>query len=413
MKSIGEALELIEAAFSPTGPERLAISSALGRFIYADIASVENLPPFTNSAMDGYAVRADELAGAKAAQSIALPVLGESRAGEESLADLAPGSVMRIFTGAPIPPGADAVVMQEKVERVEDRASFASAPPTGANIRFEGSDLAEGEVMVAAGARVDPGAIGILAAQGFAAVSVHRQPTVAIVSTGDELRDVGEPARPGSIVSSNAYALAAMVAEAGGIARVLPAAKDTVEAITDTFERALEADVVISSGGVSVGEHDHVLTAFERLGLEAGFWKVRMKPGKPLAFAKKGRVPVIGLPGNPVSAMVGFELFVRPGIRKMLGDPSPHRRRLPVTLAHPHRHSPGRPELARCKLSFESGGWKASLQARQSSGALTSMVGADGLVLLPAEVAELAEGTTLSAIAFRDAVGAVEPPFVG
>lgn len=395
MKRVDEAAAEILAAFSPIGEERVALLAALGRFTSQELRAVYDSPSFDNSAMDGYAVRAGEVTGASRTAPVALPVRDESRAGGTVPPSLAPGSAMRIFTGAMLPEGADAVVLQEDTTRDGDRVLIQEAPRVGENVRRRASDLRAGTTMLPRQTALDAGALGLLASQDIAAVSVYRRPRVAILGTGDELRDIGEPARPGSIVNSNAYALAAQVVEAGGEPWVLPAAGDRLEEARAALRAGLVADVLVMSGGVSVGDYDIVRAALEAEGVPIDFWKIRMKPGKPVAFAKHGRVPVLGLPGNPVSSWVTFELFVRPGLRKMLGDPAPQRSRVTVRLAAPLTRTPGRTEFARARLERGEGDTLlARLAARQGSGALPALVGVDALVVLPAE---------------REAIGTSEP----
>ncbi len=314
-------------------------------------------------------------------------------------------------TGAVMPEGVDAVVMQENTELIDGVVHFKKAARTGENVRARGSDQAAGAVMLPAGRRLSAGEIGILAAQRMGAVTVYRRPVVAILSTGDELRDITDPEEPGTIVNSNTYALSAMVREAGGVPWVLPNVPDELEVTVERLQQALCVDLVVSCGGVSVGDYDYVKTAFERVGIEANFWKVAVKPGKPLTFGTARGTPVVGLPGNPISAMVTFEAFVRPGLRKMLGDPTPYRSRHTVTLTHAHRHSPGRPELARATVERTRGGLMATMLRLQGSGSLPSMVGVDALVLLPKGVREFEAGTKLDAILLQDGLGAAKMPF--
>jgi molybdopterin molybdotransferase len=412
MKSIREALELMMPAIRPVGVERVALADAPGRVLAEDVLGRADLPPFSNSAMDGYAVRAADVAGASAEAPARLPVAGESRAGGEVPAALAPGAALRIFTGAAVPAGADAVVMQEDTRAEGGDVLVLQAARAGENVRAQGSDLAAGAVMLARGGRLQAGELGILAAQRYSGVTVYRRPVVAIVCTGDELRDVSEPEDPGTIVNSNAYALAAQVAEAGGVPWVLPNVPDDLEVTVARLQEALRADLVLTVGGVSVGEYDHVKTAFERTGVAAAFWKVAVKPGKPLTFGRAGTTPVVGLPGNPISAMVTFEVFVRPGLRAMQGDLRPFRLGHPVALGAPHRHSPGRPELARAAVIRDAAGrLVAHLNPLQGSGSLPSMVGVDALVMLPQGQRDFAAGEVVQAVLLQDQTGGAEPAF--
>jgi len=394
-------------AFEPLGSERLLLPDALHRHLAADVVTRHDAPSFDNSAMDGYA-----LSSKKASPGREYEVIAESRAGGEPPPPLAHDAAMRIFTGALMPEGADAVVMQENVESEGNRIRLKVPVAAKENVRARGSDSKAGEPLLSKGLRVGPGEIGLLASQGIASVDVHRRPNVAILTNGDELRELGESLETGTIFNSNAYALAAQVQESGGQPVVFPIVADTEEALTDALGRALKHDLVLTSGGVSVGEHDHVKTAFEKVGIEANFWKVAVKPGKPLTFGVgPGRVPVVGLPGNPISSMVTFEVFVRPGLEKMSGDPRPFRPPHSVRLNHPHRHSPGRPELARGKLTRTAEGWAVDLHRLQGSGSLPSMVDVDALVLLPAGESEFEAGRILPAIFLRDDTGHPHPPF--
>jgi molybdopterin molybdotransferase len=310
-----------------------------------------------------------------------------------------------------MPSGADAVVIQENTRSVDGAVEVLAPAPAGKNVRREGSDLRAGERMLDAGARLGPGELGLLAAQRVGAVTVHRRPRVAILSTGDELRDITDPEAPGTIVNSNAYALAAQVQEAGGLPEVIPNVPDRIEDTVERIAEGLRADLLLTCGGVSVGAYDLVKDAFAQNGIEASFWKVRLKPGKPLTFGTKGDVPVVGLPGNPISAMVTFEVFVRPGLRAMLGDPRPYRAAHEVILTHDHRHSPGRPELARARVRRVDGALEATMHRLQGSGSLPSMVDVDALVLLPADQERFEQGARLTALLLRDELGAETPPF--
>jgi molybdopterin molybdotransferase len=294
---------------------------------------------------------------------------------------------------APLPSGADAVVIQEHTRRERERVIIERLPLAGENVRRRGSDLARGAVALRRGQAIGPGEIGLLAAQGVSAVAVFRRPRVAIVTTGDELRDLGEPPRPGSIINSNAYALAAQVEQAGAVPWLLPNARDDLAELVARFEDGLRADVLLSVGGVSVGEYDLVGEALERAGVQRRLWKVAIKPGKPLLFGTAGRVPVIGLPGNPVSAMVTFEVFVRPGLRRMQGHAAPYPAVHKVELAHDHRHATGRTELARASLRPGDEHPRAVLHSLQGSGSLPSMCGVDALVVIDAAVESFPRGT--------------------
>ena len=411
MKSVQEALDLMMPRFVPLGTERLAIGEARGRHLGEDIAARSDLPAFDNSSMDGYAVRARETEGAEAGAPRILTVIGESKTGGPPPPPLASGSAMRIFTGAVMPDGADAIVMQENTTVDGSRVAIREAAKPGAWVRPRAGDLARGATMLARGSHVGPGEIGILAAQGISSVTVYRKPRVAILSTGDELRDIHEPAVPGSIVSSNAYALAAQVRDAGGEPIVLPDVPDDMNATLDALRAGLTADVLLTCGGVSVGDYDLVKDAFATLGIEAGFWKVRIKPGKPLIFGRRGATPVVGLPGNPMSAMVTFEALVRPGLRAMLGDPRPYRVRHTIPLAVDHRHSAGRLELVRARVSVAEGKLTATPLRLQDSGSLPSWVGVDALLVLAEDRTTYGAGELVPALFVRDETGSPVSPF--
>ena len=285
MISIAEALNSMLPAFSPLGEEEIPLTEAAGRYLSRDVNAAFDSPSFDNSAMDGYAVRASEVASARAGAPVRLPVSGESRAGGPLPSALEPGSVCRIFTGAPMPAGADAIVIQEDTERVGDAVDIGEASPVGKHIRGRGSDVRAEQLLLREGERLLPGELGLLASQNIARVHVFKQPRVALLSTGDELRPLGATLEPGTIVNSNLYVLSEMLRELGVIPVPLPAAPDTLPEIEAALRKALEADVVISMGGVSVGEYDLIHEAFAKLGIETGFWKVRIKPGKPLALS--------------------------------------------------------------------------------------------------------------------------------
>jgi len=365
------------------------------------------LPRFDNSAMDGYAVRHADLA-----PGCVLPVRGESRAGVGTDLALAARTAVRIFTGAPLPAGADTVVMQENTRPELDAVRIEELPSPGANVRRKGSAQAAGSCALSRGMRLGPGEVGLLAAQGYSAATVHRRPRVAILSTGDELRDIGQDDAPGTIVGSNAYSLAAHVEETGAEPWVLPPVRDRLDDLTAAIREALRADVVLSSGGVSVGDHDLVGRALEQLGIELRLWKVAIKPGKPLMFGLSESTPFVGLPGNPVSAFVTFEVFVKPALRKMLGQTAPYPELIDVRLEHAHRHATGRTELARAQLVHgASGEIVARLHALQGSGSLPSLCGADALVVLDGATESFAAGAVLRALPLRQERCQAEPQF--
>jgi len=390
-----EALRTVLEAAAPLPPETCATAAALGRVLAETVRAGRTLPPWDVSAMDGYAVRAADLAGAPAA----LPVAFEAAAGGDRARVLAPGTAARIFTGAPLPPGADTVVRQEDVERDGDQVRFRRPPPAGEHVRPAGEDVREGDVVLEPGARLGPGPLGLLASLGRSVVAVHQRPRVAILSSGDELIEPDGDPRGGRIVSSNSYSIAAQCREAGADPVYLGIARDTPEELERLVRAGLSAHVLVSSAGVSVGDRDYVRPVLEELGCELLFWGVRIRPGFPLVFGRFGahdaarRGPLVfGLPGNPVSAMVTFEEFVRPALRRLAGHRALFRPRLAAVLAEPLRKTPGRLHFVRVRLAREGGRLVATPTGSQSSGVLRSMALADGLLVFPAEAAELRAG---------------------
>ncbi len=373
------------------GAERVALDAACGRVVAADVTSPADVPAFDYSAMDGYAVAVASFDGDG---PWTLPVLGESRTG--AMPDgLVRGCAGRIFTGAAIPKGADAVVMQERVVRTGDRATFDAKPKPGAHVRRRGEDLARDAIAIARGTRLRASHMGLAATCDCAWLTVGRRPTVTILSTGDELRAPGTPGVAGSIAESNGVALRAMAMRAGAIARVAPIVGDDRGETERALAAALDgSDVLVTVGGVSVGDHDHVRPALEAIGVTLDFWKVAMKPGKPIVLGRRGRSIVLGLPGNPASAMVTFALFGVPLLRAMQGDraalPMTRRARCAVAFA---RAEPGRTEFLRAKVTRgDDGESYATPIANQASGAASAMAEADALIRVPAETTQIARG---------------------
>lgn len=393
MLSVAEAGARVLAAVRPLDGELVSLDRARGRVLGRAITAGRDLPPWDNSAMDGFAVRAADVPGV-------LPVAGTVAAGHAPGATLAPGTAVRIMTGAPLPAGADAVVIREDAEELEGGARVRLAPARpGENVRRRGEDIAIGELALAAGTCLGAGEIGFLAALGCGLVHVARRPRVAILSTGDELVSVDVPPRPGQIVNSNLYALSAQVRDAGGVPVSAGIAPDHPDDLLPRIREALAADVLITSGGVSVGDFDFVKDALAAAGVRMDFWKVAMKPGKPLAFGVTvaGGL-VFGLPGNPVSSMLGFELFVRPALLAMQGATELHRPRVPVTITSDYAKQPGRAHFLRATLRRQGEALLADLHARQGSAMRSSMVGAHALVEVPAERGDVAAGTRLEAL---------------
>ncbi len=391
-----DALARVLALATPALPaEDVSLEDADGRVLAEDVASAFDLPAFDYSAMDGYAVCAGDLAGPL---PVRLPVRGESKTG--ALAPpLEPGSAMRIFTGAALPAGADAIVMQENVTREGDVAVLSTAPRPGQFVRRRGEDLAAGALAITRGTRLRPAHLGLAAACDRARVAVTRRPTVAVLATGDELRAPGERGSAATIPESNTWAIRAMARRAGATARVMPYVPDDAAATRDAFERALdEADVVVTVGGVSVGDHDLVRPALEAAGVTIDLWRVAIKPGKPLVVGRRPGRPgardtiVLGLPGNPASAMVTFAIFGVPLLRALQDDRRPFPPFLRARTTRPLAHDPGRLELARATLEPRGDGLWVTPLPNQASGAPTSVAQADALVCVASDRGDVEAG---------------------
>lgn len=406
MLSLDEASGLAVARFHASSPERVALGDSLGRFLAGALDARWDEPACDNGAMDGWAVRSADAMNATRDAPARLRIVGESRAGLPAARSLGESEAIRIFTGAVLPEGATAVVMQEDVERRGDEVALFAAPPVGLHVRRRGEVLRAGQTFLDARTQMGPGAIGVAASQGHAFALVHRRPRVAILSTGDELCELGDPSMPpGCLVDSSSHALAAAVREAGGEPLLFPLARDTIEELTVAIASCIHAaEVVVTTGGVSVGDYDLLPQAFAASGVEEVFWKVRVKPGKPVRFGVAGDVPVVGLPGNPVSTLVMFEAFVRPGLRTMIGDPRPFRRKLHVRLSRPRRAPATRTELSRARV--EEG--TAHLFSDQGSAATTSMIDLDALVIFPEGAGTI---ETAEALDLRSTVGSARSPW--
>jgi molybdopterin molybdotransferase len=385
--AVEEARALLLAEAPAPRPEAVPIERCLGRVSAVAACAPAPLPGFVNSAMDGYAVRAADLAGGPAP----LRIVAESRAGFPAEAALGPGEAARISTGAMIPAGADAVVpVEEAEERGEEVVPSAALVAPGAHIRRAGEDLEAGAVAVPAGRVLGPAEVGVLASLGLAAVQCARRPRLAVASGGDELLAPGQPPAPGRIYDSNRFALAALAERAGADPFHAGGMPDSLAGTRAAIEPALDADLVVLAGGVSVGRHDHVKEALAELGVEQLFWRVALRPGGPTwggVLRRPDRAPtvVFGLPGNPVSAMVTFTLFVRPVVLAATGR-DPAGERFTATLAEPIEKKPGRAHYPRCRLERGTEGWTAHLTTpRQGSHVLSSMLDADCLAAIPAE----------------------------
>ena len=382
---------------APLPAERVPLAEALGRALAADVRAGVGLPAFDNSQMDGYALRAADAprAGAR------LPVAFEVFAGDGASRALPPGACARIFTGAPLPPGADAVEMQEQVARRGRVATFRRPAEAGRFVRVAGADVAPGSVALPAGLEVDAGAVGLAAALGCAELPVHRRPRVGILATGDEIVPVGTPPGPGRIYESNGHALAAACEQAGAVPVRLPLAGDDRASLERSLAAARGLDALVSIGGVSVGDRDLVRAVLERAGARLDFWRVAMRPGKPVAFGRWGAMPVFGLPGNPASALVTFELFVRPALRRLAGLRGSGRLHLPARLGAAAEKPAELAVFLRCRLRREGDVLWVDPMRTQQSGHLTSVVGTEALAVLPAGRSRVPRGARVETILVR------------
>jgi len=373
------------------GTEKLAVRSALGRVLAADVISGIDVPGHTNSAMDGYALSGDDLAGDGEAR---LEVIGVAAAGRPIDGAVSAGKCVRIFTGAPMPEGADTVVMQEHATRDGDIVILRGGQEAGQNVRQAGEDIGAGDMALRVGTRLMPAELGVLASLGVSEVSVRRRPRVAFFSTGDELRSVGEPLETGQIYDSNRYTIYGMLARLGVEVVDMGVVRDEQGAVERAFARAAaQADAIVTSGGVSVGDADYVTQTLEKTG-SVGFWKVAMKPGRPLAFGRIDDALFFGLPGNPVAVMVTFYQLVRPALQAMAGLPNPEPPMTVIaTTTEPLRKKKGRLELQRGVLTSEADGQLVVHKSgRGGSGILSSMSVANCFIVLPEDTGPVAEG---------------------
>jgi molybdopterin molybdotransferase len=388
----------------PLPVREVGLADALGCVLATDVAAAEDLPPFANSAMDGFAVRGADLAGAGEASPVALKITGEVFAGTGRLPTVQPGEAVRIMTGGAVPPGADTVVPVEQTGAEGDTVLVRLDPGPGRFVREAGEDVRQGTVVLERGRVLDPAAVGMLASVGRKVVSVHPRPHVMVVSTGDELVDPGEPLGPGQIRDSNSWLLVAQVRAAGAGAFRCDKLRDDPEALRRGFAlAAAEGDFVVTSGGVSVGERDYTKQVLATLGDVRSF-RVAMQPGMPQAFGFAAGTPLYGLPGNPVSCFVVFETLVRPALRRLAGhaDDRLDRARVVARLGAPVRSPAGKVSFLRVRLEVGDDGLVATITGSQGSGVLSSCVAADGLAVVPPEHTELAAGSAVQVVLLRE-----------
>ena len=403
--TVEEARERVFARCRVLEAEEVGLLDALGRVLAAEARSDIDVAPFDNSAMDGYAVHAADLAGASSDAPVTLDVVSHIAAGDYSDLEVGPGQAARIMTGAPMPPGADSVVMVEFTEPGEAEGSTGGTvrvmrePQLGEHIRRRGEEVRAGDVVLAAGEIIGPAGIGLLASTGHATVTVFRRPRVAVLSTGDELVEVDEVPGPGQIRNSNSYSIAAQVIAAGGVPVRYPIVSDDPDATRDAFTRAAaECDFIVTSGGVSVGDFDYVKPILEELG-EMEFCKVAMRPGNPQTLGSIGDVPFFGLPGNPTSTFVGFEIFVRPALRYMQGHTELDRPRQTVRLAHDVKKKQDRRYYLRARVTVaDDGALEVALSGSQSSALLTAAHRGNCLLVLPEGDGSFAAGSEVQVV---------------
>jgi molybdopterin molybdotransferase len=378
--SISNALKSVLESVKRLDVETVKLEQSLGRVLAEDIYSNRDQPPYDVSAMDGYALRSADLSSVP----VTLAIVEDIKAGDMPGKEIQAGQCARIMTGAPVPQGADAVLRVEDTQSAgEQLVQINCAVKSGNDIRRQGENMRNGEVMLRTGTEITPGVVGILATVKCARLEVMQRPRVAILSTGDELEDMDDPVDPNKIPNSNSYALMAQVQALGIEPVLLGIARDDPAELAEYLQRGLHFDVLLVSGGSSVGVHDHVRPTLENMGVNMLFWRVNMKPGHPLAFGTTATSAVFGLPGNPVSSMVCFEEFVAPALRQMMGHTRRHRRTLSARLTHDVKHKPGRTEFIRVTLAQDEHGYSATSTGTQSSGVSLSMAKADGLLVVP------------------------------
>ena len=392
MIQVQEALDTILSKIQFKGVEKVPLDQALGRVLAEDVISRVNNPPLDNSAMDGYALIAEDIQSATPENPVKLDVVEEIAAGYTAKGVLKPGQAMRIMTGAPIPSGANAVLMQEDTQKDSNAILCLDKADVDENIRMAGEDVKIGEEVIKKGTTLSPAHIGMMAVVGRSQIAVGQRPIVSILSTGDEILELDETPEGPQIFNSNGHMLAAQIKSAGGIPVYLGIAKDTEKDLMEKFESALKADVVVSSGGVSVGDYDLVKSSLQKMGQDMLFWKVAMKPGKPLAFGRIGDTPIFGLPGNPVSSFVSFEQFVRPSLRKTMGCSDLSHKTVQAKLTRTIHKKPGRLHFLSSIVSWADGEYTVTPAGEQGSGILKSAANANGLLIFPLEAEEIKQG---------------------
>jgi len=410
MITVAEAIDQILQTINPLGLERVNILDALGRVLGEDVTAGRNIPPKDNSAMDGYALRFQDTIGAAENSPVVLEVIEDIPAGVIPQKSIAAGQSARIMTGAPIPVGADAVMKMEDTEKDKQNVKIKAEAKLGQDIRRAGEDVREGELVMPKGSIIRPAGIGMLASLGRSFISVYQRPLVAVLATGNELVDIDENPSPWKIINSNSYSIASQTLNCGALAMQIGIAKDNREDLIAKFQAAMRADIIVSSGGVSVGDYDLVKDIMQEVGSRMQFWQVAMRPGKPLAYGRAGDVPMFGLPGNPVSSMISFEQFIRPAILKMMGHRNIFRKTVRAVLQEDIEIRKGLTHFIRALVTVTADGYAASTTGEQGSGILKSMVRANGLIVLPEDAEQVKSGTVVKVQLLDDGLGWTSQP---
>lgn len=395
MRSVEEALKTVLDNIKVLGTERIPIQDSLGRVLGEDVYSNLFLPPWNNSAMDGYAVRWENVKNSSKENPAKLNVVGDIRAGLLPDKPVGDGEAIRIMTGAPVPEGADTVIRVEDTKTDDKIVSIFKAGRQGENIRKRGENVKKGDLVLTKGTSIGPGQLGSMAMVGKPVVTVYRRPVVTIMSTGDELADFDEDLTENKIPNSNSYAVASQVLEAGAIPHVLGIARDNKESLREKIGQGLSGDMMIVSGGVSVGDYDFVKDILKEYGIDMKFWTVGIKPGHPIAFGLVGDKPIFGLPGNPVSTMVTFEVFARPALQKMCGHTTLFRPVVDAIAEDEFSDRPGRTHYVRSLVRYNDGKYYVKSTGSQGSGILMSMAYANCFMILPADKEKVLAGETV------------------
>ena len=400
---VKEAQNIILEKLQPLEPENIPLLNTLGAVLQEDICAQRDNPPADNSAMDGYALRFNDISSLDQNNPLSLKVVEDIPAGQKPTKSIHPGEASRIMTGAVVPGGADTVVMVEETEKKNGSVSILKPQKKGSHVRKQGEDFKKGDILLSKGDLVTSSNIAIIATAGYAKLSVNRKPVVAILSTGDELVDVDAKAEDHQIINSNTYLLASQVLECGAKPMLLGIVRDRKDDIKEKLKSANKADIIVTSGGVSVGDYDFVKDAIQDLGSDIVFWKIAMKPGKPLTFSMLNKRPLFGLPGNPVSSFVSFEQFVRPAILKMSGHTDIFRKTIRATLTEGiKKKDDGRRHFLRSTLTYINGSYSVSALSGQGSNMLASLASANSLLIIPESETELKSGQQVEVQVLRN-----------